>query len=147
MAAKIKKNAASGPASARSKRGSDAAPGPRILPESPWTTATENRWLSARDGLSCCLRDLLYAPTWTPFYGFPELWRDRWDGSAASETEKGEIFFILFFRLFGRRRRALPSFALAGPFRRVAPRRKVRDVNPPRELDALFLELRCALHD
>ncbi len=61
-----------------------------------------------------CLRDLLYAPTWTPFYGFPELWRDRWDGSAASEAEKGEKFFILFFRLFGRWRRALRPFALAG---------------------------------
>ena len=95
-----------------------------------------------------CLRDLLYAPTWTPFYGFPELWRDRWDGSAASEAEKGENFFILFFRLFGRRRRALPPFALGGLGRRVAPGRKVRDDDPPREFDALFvLDLRGVLHD
>ena len=85
-----------------------------------------------------CLRDLLYAPTWTPFYGFPELWRDRWDGSAASEAEKGENVFILFFRLFGRRRRALrpPAlFGLGGVGRRLIA---LYD-DPPRELDALFI--------
>ena len=60
-----------------------------------------------------CLRDLLYAPTWTPFYGFPELWRDRWDGSAASETEKGEKFLSYFFGLLAGGAAPFPPLRLA----------------------------------
>ena len=63
-------------------------------------------------------------PTWTPFYGFPELWRDRWDGSAASEAEKGKKFLSYFFAFLAGGAAPFPPLRLPALF--AASRRAVK---------------------